>query len=88
MLGEGLQSTTLPYAAPPVVDGRAKPGHDTTGTPSRYLSAYAACPEYQAGPAYAFGESLETCAFGKSLGYGHRQKRTGVSQFRLQSVGP
>src|SRR3954464_1964715 len=48
MSGRGLPppSTTLPPPAPPVVDGRHKAGHDTMGTPSHDLNAYAA----QAGP--------------------------------------
>src|SRR4051812_3650899 len=37
-------STTLPFPASPVVDGRHKAGHDTVGTPARYFNAYRAWP--------------------------------------------
>src|SRR4051794_2791757 len=40
--GLARPSTSLPTSAPPVVDGRAKPGHDTVGTtvlPALYFSA-------------------------------------------------
>src|SRR4051794_38774724 len=40
--GLARPSTTLPPPAPPVVDGRHKAGHDTRGTPSHDLIAYAA----------------------------------------------
>src|SRR4051812_48489659 len=47
-------STTLPFPASPVVDGRHKAGHDTVGTPARYFNAYRAWPRHGGHPARFF----------------------------------
>src|SRR4051794_14693290 len=63
--GRGLARpfTTLPPSAPPVVDGRHKAGHDTTGTQKRHqpviLTPLGRCPALWAVPG---GQNLFTLA--------------------------
>src|SRR4051812_44752073 len=67
--GLARPSTTLSPPAPPVVDGRHKPAHDTRGTPSRYLNAYAAC----AGHDKRTTNPPSTPPVGRRAQTGHRQ---------------